>query len=60
MFWPDTHLQLVLVVVSNDRDAKVSVLSKQWSSLQLGAHLDLLTITALLWSLKQLLSPHYR
>ena len=44
MFWgwlvAETHLQLVFVVVGDDRDPEVTVLSKQWSSLQLGAHLD--------------------
>ena len=49
-----SHLQLVLIVVRNDWDPKVSVLSKQWSSLQLGAHLDLFTLTGL----QHLLSGH--
>ena len=58
MFWAGTHLELVFVVVGDDRDPEVTVLAEQWSSLQLGAHLDLNTITALLGSLKHLLSPH--
>ena len=37
----------MLVVVGDDRDAEVSVLSKQWSSLQLGAHLDLFSSLSL-------------
>ena len=47
MFWPGTHLQLVLVVVGDDGDAEVAVLPEQWSSLQLGAHLDLLSSLSL-------------
>jgi len=35
-------LELVFVVVCYDGDTEVSVLAEQWSSLQLGAHLDLL------------------
>ena len=39
-YLPD--LELVFVVVCYDGDTEVSVLAEQWSSLQLGAHLDLL------------------
>ena len=53
MFVPGTHLEFVLVVVGDDRDTEVTVLPEQWSSLQLGGHLDLLTITV-----QHLLSGH--
>ena len=41
----DKALEKECLVVGNDRDPKVSVLTKQWGSLQLGAHLDLFTLT---------------
>ena len=36
-----TYLQFVFIIVGNDGYTQVAILTKQWSSLQLGAHGDI-------------------